>query len=122
MKKQETFGQTLRRLREDTGVSLRSFAKMVDRTPTYISKIERDELAPPAEDVIREMARILEQNADDMITLAGRIPSDLPEIIKQEPKRMAHMLRTAKRFTPEMMDELAKAMSRIENKNKKNKA
>lgn len=120
MKKQETFGQTLRRLREDTGVSLRSFAKMVDRTPTYISKIERDELAPPAEDVIREMARILEQDADDMITLAGRIPSDLPAIIKQHPKEMAMLLRTADRFTPEQLEEVTKALTRI--KNKKTKA
>lgn len=115
-KPKETFGQTLRRLREEAGISLRSFAKMVERTPTYISKIERDEFDPPAEEVIREMARILKQDADDMISLAGRIPSDLPELIKQQPKEIAVFLRTAKRLSTEEWQEVNAALTKIKNK------
>lgn len=118
-KPKETFGQTLRRLREEAGISLRSFAKMVERTPTYISKIERDEFDPPAEEVIREMARILKQDADDMISLAGRIPSDLPELIKQQPKEIAVFLRTAKRLSAEEWQEVNAALTKIKNKKKK---
>lgn len=116
MKKAETFGQTLRRLREDAQISLRSFAKMVERTPTYISKIERDELAPPAEDVIKEIARILKQDEDDMIALAGRVPSDLPEIIKGQPKEMALMLRSAKKLTPAQLQEINQSIARMAKK------
>jgi transcriptional regulator with XRE-family HTH domain len=118
MYKQETFGQTLRRLREEAQISLRTFAKMVDRTPTYISKIERDELDPPAETVVKEMARILKQNENDMIALAGRIPSDLPEIIRQQPREMALMLRTANRLTPDQLDEINKSIAGMAKKNK----
>lgn len=115
-KRKTTFGQTLRRLREETGMSLRSFSKMLDRTPTYISKIERDEMPPPAEEVIREMARILKQDADAMLTLANKIPSDLPELIKQQPRELAVFLRTAKRLTPEEWQEVTKALTKIKKK------
>jgi transcriptional regulator with XRE-family HTH domain len=113
----ETFGQTLRRLREQAGISLRGFAKMVDRTPTYISKIERDELAPPAEEVVKKIAQLLKQNADDMIVLAGRIPSDLPDIIRQQPREMALMLRTAKRLTPSQLEEINNSIAGMVKKN-----
>lgn len=118
-KNQKTFGQTLRHLRQETGVSLRSLAKMVDRTPTYISKIERDELAPPAEGVIRDIARILKQDADDMLALAGRIPADLMEIIRQRPKEMTSLLRRVRHFSPEQLEEVIKVMNRIRNNKKK---
>jgi transcriptional regulator with XRE-family HTH domain len=118
MQQDETFGKTLRRLREEAEISLRTFAKMVDRTPTYISKIERDELDPPAESVVKEMARILRQDEDAMISLAGRIPSDLPEIIRQQPREMALMLRTAKRLTPDQLDEINKSIAGMAKNNK----
>jgi hypothetical protein len=113
MSNNESFGQMLRRLREGAGISLRSFSKMVDRTPTYISKIERGELLPPAEEVIREMARILRQDAEEMMALAGRIPADLPEIIREHPREMALMLRTARRLTPEQLGEITQSMTRM---------
>lgn len=119
MHKGATFGQSLRRWREDADISLRAFAGMVDRTPTYISKIERDELAPPAEEVIQHMARILGRDSDDMIALAGKIPSDLPEIIRKQPREMALMLRTAKRLTKDQMDEITKSIAGMVSRNEK---
>lgn len=113
MDKGETFGQRLRRLREGEGISLRAFAKILDKSPTYISKIERGELPPPAEGLIRDIARILKQDADDMISLSGRIPSDLPEIIREQPREMAMMLRTAKRLTTEQLEEITKHIAGI---------
>lgn len=118
MGKKETFGRMLRRLREEAGISLRAFAVMVDRTPTYISKIEREELDPPAEEVIIQMARILKQDADEMIALAGRIPSDLPDIILKQPKEMTLMLRTAKRLTPEQLQEITASIAGMAKKGK----
>ena len=121
MRKGETYGQSLRRWREEAGISLRAFAAMVNRTPTYISKIERDELPPPAEEVIREMARILRRDADDMITLAGKIPSDLPEIIREQPREMALMLRTARRLTKAQIKEITESIAGMAKQNEKKK-
>ena len=90
--------------------------KWLTAPPTYISKIERDELAPPAEDVIKDIARILKQDEDSMITLAGRVPSDLPEIIKSHPKEMALMLRSAKRLTPSQLQEINQSIASMTKK------
>lgn len=117
MNTQENFGEMIRRLREEAKISLRSFAAMVEKTPTYISKIERNELNPPAEPVIKEMARILRQNEDALITLAGKIPSDLPDIIKQKPREMALMLRTATRLTSEQLQEITDHIANLSEKN-----
>ena len=42
----KTFGTTIRDLREAQQISLRKFADKVGISPTYLSKIERDEFPP----------------------------------------------------------------------------
>jgi HTH-type transcriptional regulator, competence development regulator len=100
------FGERIRLLRTECNITLRKFAEMIDVTPTYVSKIERGEAHPPAEAVIKRMAQVLKTDADDLITLAGKIPSDLPAIIRQQPKEMAIMLRTAHTLSPEQLKEV----------------
>ena len=48
----DTFGKTLRRLRLDAQVGLRELARLVDKSPGYISDVEQDNVAPPSEEVI----------------------------------------------------------------------
>ena len=52
-----SFGATVRRLREEKKIGLRKFAQMVGMSPTYLSKVERDEFAPPAEDKVQGYRR-----------------------------------------------------------------
>ena len=47
----EKFGAFIRRKREAKEIGLREMAKMIGVSPTYLSKVERDEFAPPAEDM-----------------------------------------------------------------------
>jgi transcriptional regulator with XRE-family HTH domain len=101
MTKKETFGERVRRKRMDLKITLRKFAEMVGVSPTYISQIERDEFAPPSESKIGEMARILNENEEELLALAEKIPSDLPGIIMEHPKEAAIFLRTAKGFSRE---------------------
>jgi transcriptional regulator with XRE-family HTH domain len=89
-------------------ITLRKFADMIKVSPTYVSQIERDEFKPPAEDKIREMAKILGENEDEMLALADRVPSDLPAIIHRHPKEVATFLRTAKGFSREDWEKLTK--------------
>jgi len=49
-------------------------AKKIDVSPTYLSKIERDEFPPPAEDRVKAIAKILECDADDLLARAGGYP------------------------------------------------
>lgn len=89
-----TFGQRIRELRQANGISLRKFAEMLVLSATFISKVERDEDTTPSLDNIRKMAKILSADVDELIILAGKMPEDLPEIIKSNPKEMAVLLRT----------------------------
>jgi ribosome-binding protein aMBF1 (putative translation factor) len=92
----EQFGAFIRRAREGKEIGLREMAKKIGVSPTYLSKIERDEFAPPAEDKVRKIAALIGQDADELLSLAGRVSSDLTEIIRQHPREMADFLRHAK--------------------------
>ena len=89
----ERFGPLVRREREAKEIGLREMAKMIGVSPTYLSKVERDEFAPPAEDKVKAIARILDQDVDELLALAGRVASDVTDIIKKNPE-MATFLRT----------------------------
>lgn len=108
------FGEVLRQMREEQGVSLRKFAVKLGITPTYLSKIERLEITKaPSEEVIRLAASELDTDFDDLMILAGRIPSELPDIINERPKEMTALLRTAKNMSD---SDLKKLMDSMQNK------
>ena len=54
-----------------------------------------DEKTPPAEDVIRKLATLLNDNFDELMQLAGRVPEDVEKLIKADPD-MPVMLRRAR--------------------------
>ena len=92
---EQEFGATIRDLREKRRIGLRQFAKMIGVSATYLSKIERGEMQPPAEDRVKEIARRLDQDPDALLALAGKVSSDLNEIIRTHPQAMASFLRSA---------------------------
>ena len=104
----EKFGEFVRREREAKEIGLREMAKMIGVSPTYLSKVERDEFKAPAEDKVRAIAEIIGCDADDLLARAGRVASDLSDIIKQHPRELAALLRTTKGLTAEDMAKLAR--------------
>ena len=68
-----SFGSTVRRERERLEIGLRQMAKMISVSPTYLSKVERDEFPPPAEDKVKAIAKIIGHNTDEILALAGRV-------------------------------------------------
>src|SRR4030088_1838348 len=104
----QKFGAFIREAREGKEIGLREMARMIGVSPTYLSKVERDEFPPPAEDKVRKIAAIIGHDADELLALAGRVASDLTEIIRQRPREMADFLRAAKGLTAEEMAGLAR--------------
>ena len=102
----EKFGAFIRREREAREIGLREMAKMIGVSPTYLSKVERDEFPPPAEDRVKAIARIIECDPDDLLARAGRVSSDISDIIKRQPVELAALLRTTKRLTREEITRL----------------
>jgi transcriptional regulator with XRE-family HTH domain len=93
------FGEFVRRERLEKEIGLREMAKMIGVSPTYLSKVERDEFPPPAEDKVRKIAEIIGCDCDELLARAGRVSSDLSEIIKQHPREVAQLLRTTQGFS-----------------------
>jgi transcriptional regulator with XRE-family HTH domain len=97
----EAFGSFVRRRREELakkhhGYSVRGVAKMLEIQPSYISKIERNEVKPPSEETIIKMAKVLELDPDILLALAGRVSLELRSIIMKRPELFADLIRQMK--------------------------
>lgn len=107
------FGQYLRGAREAKKISLRKFAEKVGKTPTYISKIERNELeTKPSEELVRRIAEELNLDFDDLIIRAGRIPEEITNIINERPQQMTALLRVASTLSHEEAHKLLNKMNK----------
>jgi transcriptional regulator with XRE-family HTH domain len=112
----EQFGAFIRRKREEKDLGLREMAKKIGISPTYLSKCERDEFPPPSEDRVREIAKILGCDVDDLLARAGRVSSDISDIIKRHPVQMAALLRTTKGMSADDINRLASEAEKVKKK------
>ncbi len=92
------FGSYIRQLRQQRNqvnrrYSIRKTAQRIGVEPAYLSKIERGDAPPPSEDAIRRLAADLGEDADLLLALAGKISSDVREIIVQRPLLFAELIR-----------------------------
>ena len=113
-RKHKHFGEVLREARLAKGYSLRKFAEKVGISPTYLSLVEQGKVeSQPTADRVKRMAELLEENADQWIALAGRVPGDLPEIIQKQPTEMPELLREASGLTAEQLRKLTKQARKL---------
>lgn len=90
----QTFGKLIRQARKDKGYSQRELAKLVELDFTYLSKLENDRAEySPKEEVIRALAHNLGLDAEELIFLAGRIPHEDEDFLKQNYKAMPALFR-----------------------------
>ncbi|MDD2324615.1 MAG: helix-turn-helix transcriptional regulator [Alphaproteobacteria bacterium] len=93
MSEHDEFSRRLQSRRIEKKLSQRSFAKAVGISSTYLSQIERGVLPPPANDKIMAIAKLLDENADELMLLAGRVPPDIQAIILKNPAEVCGFLR-----------------------------
>ena len=80
----------------DSRFSVRAVAGRVGIEPAYLSKVERDVVAPPSESTIRRIAETLGEDSDVLLAMAGKVSRDLQAIVMARPKLFADLLRQLK--------------------------
>lgn len=76
---QQTFGETIRSLRRKHDLTQRGLASELGIDFTYLSKLENDRGERPSEKLVREIARRLGVDPEELLALAGRVPAELGE-------------------------------------------
>jgi len=85
----QKFSEIIRNARKEKGYSQRELAKILGLDFTYLSKLENDRADyAPKEDVIRALAKNLDLDEEELIFLAGRIPQQEEDLLKQHYKTM----------------------------------
>lgn len=95
------FGDFVRKRREelrktDRAYSVRKVAERIEVQPSYLSKVERGEVAPPSEATIVKLAEVIDVDPDVLLAMAGKVSSDLREAIRKRPQLFAELIRGLK--------------------------
>ncbi|HJP89062.1 MAG TPA: helix-turn-helix transcriptional regulator [Candidatus Limnocylindrales bacterium] len=80
-----TFGDTIRVARARRRLTLRQLGDASGNTASYLSDIENDRRVP-SEAVIRNLATILNLDADDLLALAGRFGAEADRYLRRNPE------------------------------------
>jgi transcriptional regulator with XRE-family HTH domain len=92
---EDSFGNKLRRLRQEAGVGLRELARLINKSPGYLSDVELERVPPPSEEVILQIAISLATDKDELLTAAKKVDPELSDYVIQQPQA-ADFLRLAK--------------------------
>ena len=90
-------GSYLRERREvlksqNKAFSLRQVAQRIEVEPSYLSKVERGREVP-SEPKTRRLADELGLNPDVLLALAGKVSTDLQQVIRKRPELFAQVIR-----------------------------
>lgn len=78
-------GTLIRKARKELEIGVRELARRIDRSGSFIVRIEKDDPPPSvAEETLVAIAEQLQLDADRLITLAGKTPSDVRPENEQE--------------------------------------
>ncbi|MFC1898817.1 helix-turn-helix domain-containing protein [Chloroflexota bacterium] len=76
------FGRRLRELRKKADLTQRELASMVNINFTYLSKIENGTMSAPSENILIKLADALNIDREELLIAAGKIPSDIIDMLK----------------------------------------
>ncbi|MFL6197762.1 MAG: helix-turn-helix domain-containing protein [Thermoanaerobaculia bacterium] len=88
----ETFGERLRRLRAEKGLSLDELASRTGISKAYLWKLEKKPDANPSVEVAQRIAAALETTVADLLsseTEKGQVPIEIPEGLREAQGRFA---------------------------------
>ena len=94
------FGQRIRELRQQRGVTQKELALRVGVSPSYINKVERDRLHfgdYPSAKFIHKLADELNTDEDELLLLADKVPNDIRQRIRERPDAFRRLAKLSNR-------------------------
>lgn len=92
MATQNALGETIRERRKALRIGLREMASAVCVSPTHVSRVETGN-HHPSEALVMLIAAFLTLDADALLALAGRVPSDVEAWLLADASRVARVRR-----------------------------
>jgi putative DNA methylase len=86
------FCEFLQDRRERRKLSLRAAARELGVHASYLLRVEAGRV-PPSDQLLRGLPRVLDCSEDELLLLAGRVPTFLRSIVERDPPRAATALR-----------------------------
>jgi HTH-type transcriptional regulator, competence development regulator len=108
----ESFGARLRRLRRarQPALTQRQLAELVGIDFTYLSKLENDQFGQsPSEDLVGRLAKVLDDDRDLLLDLAGKIQVDPLRRIAAQNSDVARFLRRLPDLPPDRLRKIIEA-------------
>lgn len=90
--KKDNFGSLLKKLRNEKGYSIKNLSPKLNVNYSYLSKLENGH-STPSENFIERVAVFLNYDKDELMIRAGKVPDDVIEIIRNNPKKAIAYLR-----------------------------
>ena len=90
-----SFGEIVKDLRVGAEVGLRELARLVNKSPGYLSDVENDRVPPPSLSVILDIALALKVDKNVLLTAASKVDPELSDYVIKQPQA-ADFLRMAK--------------------------
>lgn len=71
-------GRLIRKKRDEQALTLREFARRIEKSPSFGVMLEKDDEVPPVkEQTLRKIASVLEIDFDAIMAAAGKLPKNL---------------------------------------------
>ena len=93
----KTFGSILKKLRLDAEIGLRELAKMIGKSPSYLSDIESCHVPPPSAEMIIDIAHALGGYKSELLAAASKMDPQLTNYVAHQPEA-ADFLRKAQEY------------------------
>lgn len=108
-------GELIRTARQQKDIGLRAFAKLIGKSPGFVTQLECEDEAPSvAEDTLRAVAAHLKLDPDRLLVLANRTPSD---VVPESSLEVA-LYRKVKALSVEQQELVRKYMDRMKREGK----
>jgi HTH-type transcriptional regulator, competence development regulator len=91
----KSFGRFLRAQRIEAGLGLRELARLIEKSPGYLSDVELDNVPPPSEETIVRIAAALTVDKKALLSMANKVDPELAQYVVDQPQA-ADFLRMAK--------------------------